>query len=150
MVLGEIFSEVFVKGSLGDITIFLIILAGGIIGGTALVYKALNFVKMNLGDTSYANATKADLVEQEQNILDDLARAIKKIERVESKIDNLALREVELRQLMTPLTKDIERLSADNDSRYLQMNVQIQDLQKELASLHGTLLGLGADRQGLK
>lgn len=48
------------------------------------------------------------------------------------------------------LQKDLNNLMSDSRAQYVEISRQIQALQVDLASLHGTLLGLSSHRNRLK
>lgn len=72
------------------------------------------------------------------------------IEKLSDEMDNLKVDQTDSTKAVNNLEKDISILVTDSKEQYAEITRQVQSLQKDLAALHGTIIGLNTQRSKLK
>lgn len=88
-----------------------------------------------------------DKSEQGINLGKDIEHGVDKLTRVVDFINNS---QIDLEKAAQLLEKDINGLTSDSKEQYAEISRHVQSLQKDLASLHGTIIGLNTQRPRLK
>lgn len=72
------------------------------------------------------------------------------MDRVKSALEEFRQKNNTDHQLLYSLQRDIESITSDSKSQYIELNRQIQQMQRDVVQLHGTILLSGSDRTKLK
>ncbi len=88
-----------------------------------------------------------DKSEQGINLGKDIEHGVDKLTRVVDFINNS---QIDLEKAAQLLEKDVNSLAGDSKEQYAEISRHVQSLQKDLAALHGTIIGLNTQRPRLK
>lgn len=132
--------------------VYILVLIATSIGSIALTVYGLSFIRKNFtsGSTIHQSSTKDDIQQLKHLFEREIGRIEASINNIEVEIEALRQTRNEDRQALIPLQKDIEAFTSDSKSQYLEITRQFQGIQRDLASLHGTILGLETTRSQLK
>jgi hypothetical protein len=139
-------------GNIGTTTIGVIFTLILIVGTIIFTAKTIIYIKDNFGNSNHKppNSSKADINELSRFIEKEFGRIEASIRDIEEQLELLRQTRNDDRQAIIPLQKDIELFTMDSKSQYLEITRQVQGIQRDLASLHGTILGLETTRSQLK
>lgn len=163
------FSNIAQSGSVSDLILVLLVFVG-LLGVCAFyITKLIIFIKKDLKDSDQKdkNVTKEDL----NNIVDELrdirsklevvcstgeivvrleTRLTDEIERLLNVLEKLREEHSDDMKTLLPLQKDIENISDDAKAQHMEINRQIQQVQRDLAALQGTIIGLNTQRTSIR
>lgn len=108
-------------------------------------------------DNKYVLKLLSDVHDKLKAIEQTNSQVIEINRQLENELDKVSKLSDDIRELQTDegkatttIQRDLSSLVSDSKAQYTEITRQVQSLQKDLASLHGTIIGLSTQRSRLK